>query len=184
MDWFTADTHFGHAAILKYTSRPWASVADMNEALIANWNAVVGQNDRVYHLGDFAFLNTTASLDLLARLKGRIHLIEGNHDRHRAAKVRERFVWVDAFAELKFPVLDGLRKFVLCHYPLLTWNKAKYGSFMLHGHSHGHMQANHSAARRMDVGVDCHPEYRPFSLDEVIAHMAAKGPLDAGPRPD
>jgi hypothetical protein len=52
--YFTADTHFNHANIISFCQRPFASVAEMNEALIAKWNARVGEGDLVYHLGDFA----------------------------------------------------------------------------------------------------------------------------------
>lgn len=58
--WFTADTHFGHRNILKHCDRPFGSVKEMDEALIAMWNAVVGLNDDVWHLGDFAYRSAQA----------------------------------------------------------------------------------------------------------------------------
>ena len=45
--WFTADTHFGHTNIIKYYSRPFATEREMDEVLIANWNAIVQKNDEV-----------------------------------------------------------------------------------------------------------------------------------------
>lgn len=53
--WFTSDTHFGHNNIMKFCQRPWKTVEEMDNALIQNWNSVVGENDIVFHLGDFAF---------------------------------------------------------------------------------------------------------------------------------
>ena len=53
---FTSDTHFYHANIINFCKRPFANVETMNEALIENWNAVVGANDIVFHLGDFCFI--------------------------------------------------------------------------------------------------------------------------------
>ena len=41
MVFFTADTHFDHANIIRFCNRPFATVEDMNEALIANWNRKV-----------------------------------------------------------------------------------------------------------------------------------------------
>ena len=51
---FTADTHFGDAHILRQRGRRFASLAEHDETLVANWNAMVGPEDEVWHLGDFA----------------------------------------------------------------------------------------------------------------------------------
>ena len=53
--WFTADTHFGHANIIKHCNRPWPHIAAHDEALIARWNEVVGESDTAYVIGDFAY---------------------------------------------------------------------------------------------------------------------------------
>ena len=50
--WFTSDTRFGHAAVLRHSDRPWEGVGEMNAAIIDNWNANVGAKDTVWHLGD------------------------------------------------------------------------------------------------------------------------------------
>jgi calcineurin-like phosphoesterase family protein len=78
-----SDTHFGHANICKFTCRgvrlrPWDRIEDHDEALVANWNAVVKPTDKVYHLGDVAIAKK--SLDILSRLHGDKILIRGNHD--------------------------------------------------------------------------------------------------------
>ncbi|OJU81632.1 MAG: hypothetical protein BGO10_08500 [Chlamydia sp. 32-24] len=46
--WFIADTHFSHANIIKYAGRPFASVEEMDRALIENWNKCVGNDDQVF----------------------------------------------------------------------------------------------------------------------------------------
>jgi calcineurin-like phosphoesterase family protein len=51
---FTSDTHFGHQNIIDFCDRPWRTADEMNEALIERWNRLVGPNDTIYHLGDFA----------------------------------------------------------------------------------------------------------------------------------
>jgi calcineurin-like phosphoesterase family protein len=78
--WFTSDHHFNHKNILEYTSRPWKSVEEMNEALILNWNEVVSEEDLVWHLGDFAMGDRSKMLDIRTRLNGRINFVRGNHD--------------------------------------------------------------------------------------------------------
>lgn len=76
---FTSDTHFGHENIIKFCKRPYQSVEEMNEALIENWNKVIGKNDTVFHLGDFALGGSTVWNNTLDRLNGKIYLIFGNH---------------------------------------------------------------------------------------------------------
>jgi calcineurin-like phosphoesterase family protein len=89
--WFIADTHFGHKNILEYEKehRPFATVEEMNEQLINNWNNVVGAKDRVYHLGDFCFGKD--NIGLAARLKGSKRLILGNHDTYPASEYFHHF---------------------------------------------------------------------------------------------
>lgn len=52
--WFTSDTHFGHANIIKYCNRPYKDTEEMNADLIKRWNSTVGKDDLVWHLGDFS----------------------------------------------------------------------------------------------------------------------------------
>jgi calcineurin-like phosphoesterase family protein len=78
--WYTADTHFGHRNVVNLGSgRPFASVEDHDEALVANWNAVVRPEDEVMHLGDFS-LSVTAMERVVHQLNGAITLVAGNHD--------------------------------------------------------------------------------------------------------
>ena len=66
---FTSDTHFGDHRVLNLYPRPFGSVAEMDGAMVANWNAVVRDEDEVWHLGDFARTAKQAG-ELLARLNG------------------------------------------------------------------------------------------------------------------
>ena len=77
--WFTSDFHMDHRNILEYCNRPYLTVGEMNEAIVANWNAVVEQDDTVYFLGDFS-LSIKSVQKYLPRLMGNKVLITGNHD--------------------------------------------------------------------------------------------------------
>lgn len=83
MAWFISDHHFNHDKIIEYCNRPFANVEEMNNYMIKQWNSVVGKNDLVYHLGDFALQSGKKTVaNLINQLNGNIILILGNHDRH------------------------------------------------------------------------------------------------------
>ena len=65
--YFTSDTHFNHANIIGFCSRPFKNVNEMNETLIANWNRVVGVDDIVFHLGDFCLGGSAEWTNVLNR---------------------------------------------------------------------------------------------------------------------
>ena len=79
-----SDTHFNHENVIRYSNRPYASVEEMNEALIANWNNVVKPEDVVICLGDFALGNKDDIPGIVARLNGMKILVRGNHDRSKS----------------------------------------------------------------------------------------------------
>lgn len=162
--WFTADTHLHHGNIIKHCSRPFADADEMDEALIANWNARVGPRDHVWHLGDFAFCGGGRAAAYLERLNGIKHLVWGNHD---SKQVRRLPHWESSEPYTEISV-DGLR-IVLFHYALRVWNKSHHGSLHLYGHSHGNLPGTRQSC---DVGVDCW-DYRPVSLEEILARLEA-----------
>ena len=158
--YFTSDTHFGHGGALGLYRRPFASVAAMNEALLARWNETVGPNDVVWHLGDFAIRQRPPVVaDLLAQLNGRKHLVAGNND---PPSTRELAVWesVQSYLEIE---ADGVGM-VLCHYPFRSWRGMGKGWVNLHGHSHGRLKP---LPRQFDVGVDVW-SFRPVTLSEIL----------------
>ena len=53
MIFYTADLHFHYAPLL--SSRPFAAVEEMDEALIRNWNERVSPEDTVYLVGDIGY---------------------------------------------------------------------------------------------------------------------------------
>lgn len=166
---FTADTHYFHKGILEYSKRPFADVSEMNEAMVNRWNSVVSKNDIVYHLGDVSMGSSKATREILYSLNGLIRLVRGNHDRAIKGDLAKRFEWVKDYYEAKGP--DG-RKIILCHYAFQVWNQSHYGSWHLHGHSHGSLAPWN--VKRMDVGVDTNKFY-PYSMDKIEALMALRG---------
>ena len=82
MIYFTSDAHYHHVRALELIpTRPWATLADMNEGLIENHNKVVKPTDTLIILGDFIMgLKSDTVPHILSRLNGSLHLIVGNHD--------------------------------------------------------------------------------------------------------
>ena len=168
MIWLTSDTHFGHGNVLGYSKRPFASIAEHDEALVAGWNALVQPGDLVYHLGDFSLCRPDYAALLVARLAGQKFLIRGNHDsRSTLKRIASHFVKVCDYEEIQ----HKSRKVCLMHYPILSWRAMHHGSVMLHGHCHGNLRYN--SARRVDVGVDCWT-YMPVSLGEAVLTAITK----------
>lgn len=162
--WFTSDTHFGHANIIKYCNRPFSSVEEMNEKMVEAWNDVVRPGDRIYHLGDFCFLQPDVASKLTKRLNGEKFLVRGNHDKNHVLKaISDDFIWVKDYFELR---LDEF--IVLSHFPFSLWNKSHYGSWNLHGHCHGTYKSEKKM--QLDVGVDCF-NFRPVSYDDIRQTM-------------
>lgn len=160
---FTSDTHFGDHRTLNIHKRPFASVAEMDDELVGNWNAVVGPSDEVWHLGDFARTVGIAAA-VLPALNGRKHLLRGNNDPNGIVGLPD-WTSVGEYEELQ---QDG-QLLVLCHYAFRTWNGQHRKSVNLHGHSHGRLK---SLPRQVDVGVDCWG-FRPASLADVLARASS-----------
>ncbi len=168
--WFTGDTHYGHAKVIEYSNRPYKDVKEMDEMLVYNYNSVVRPNDVVYHLGDFAFCDEKRAISIVKQLMGNKHLIFGNHDKRlrRSGAFCEQWNWTKDLADITI----NDQRIVLMHYAMLTWNKAHYGAWMLHGHSHGSLKED-SNALRTDVGVDCW-DWTPVHFDQIAAKMKTK----------
>lgn len=160
---FTSDTHFGHANIIKYCNRPFFSVGEMDEALIANWNSVVKNGDTVWHLGDFTMYGTEQAERYRNRLNGDIHLIWGNHDRNA---VRDMTIWKSS--QYACEISHSGCKITLCHYAMRVWNKCRRGALMFYGHSHNGLAGS---SQSLDVGVDAW-HYKPVTLPQILQRIS------------
>jgi len=174
MIFFTSDTHFGHANVIRYSNRPFKDAREMDDEMIKRWNATVGNNDVVYHLGDFAFAQPDRIDVILRQLNGHKHFLNGNHDKTmRKLDLKQYFETVGDYREINVPDKDGpyheKQMIVMCHYPMISWNKAHHGSWMLHGHCHHNLKYPFRG-RIVDVGVDGW-DYKPVSYDQIKEHM-------------
>jgi calcineurin-like phosphoesterase family protein len=179
---FISDAHFGHANVIKYDNRPFSDVEEMNHTLIENWNELVGVNDTVIYMGDFCFDRSGGLAKSIAdQLNGKIHFVLGNHDNEKDIRKLNRFESVSDYINLSVLDTDNPRKkqgIMIMHYPILSWDKAHHGDFMLHGHCHGSLVNNPEYSwyyKRKVIDVGCNmTNYRPISYSEVKEIMSKK----------
>ena len=150
----TADTHFGHANIIKYCKRPFSDVHGMDVALIERWNAVVNDDDTVFHLGDVGFADFRTAV---WQLNGTIILIRGNHDKPKKDNLYDEVHDVYMLRHGKYSIW-------LSHYSHVAWPQKSRGSMHLFGHSHGKLEG---VGRSLDIGVDMW-DYTPVHIETAI----------------
>ncbi len=169
MIYFTSDLHLGHENILRFANRPFDNIEEMNRTLIANYNALVSNEDTVYILGDLAYrIPVTEANEIISRLNGKKHLIVGNHDKNYDRSLFEEVVdYKQLHTHSKY--------FTLMHYPMLEWAKMRCKSIMLHGHMHNegmdyNIECRKNGIRRFDVGVDAN-NFCPVAITTIIEFM-------------
>lgn len=171
MKWFTSDLHLRHRNIIEYCGRPFKKadgqydVDLMDKTLAINWDAVVRPGDEVYVLGDICF-DPLYGFEWIRKRPGQKFLVWGNHDPSEK-KAKDRAMLAKAFVKtgdiMKTKVGDQL--IVMCHFPLLRWDRAHFGSWMLHGHTHNELDYPFTG-KIQDVGVDAW-NMQPVSFDAL-----------------
>lgn len=192
-----SDTHFGHEnSWAKFKNadgsplRPFTSTEEMDEEMIARWNAKVTDKDTVYHLGDVVIAKR--HLEKVKRLNGRKILIRGNHD-----------IFKDKdFYEVGFEQIHGVRvfvdKWIMSHIPLHPDSVTTRFRVNVHGHLHGNevmrerevcvdpgindyytqIPPRYDTVREIDPRYLCvsveHTNYEPLSFEEVEARIQAR----------
>ncbi|MCJ2044983.1 metallophosphoesterase [Methylobacterium sp. J-078] len=165
---FTADTHFGDAPLVQRRRTAFGSVDAHDAALIARWNAVVGPDDSVWHLGDFAAGASRAHCAaVFARLNGVKRLVRGNHDTNRVLDLP----WAEPPVEsARITAQDGRGRawrLFLSHYPHRSWPGFWRETRHLYGHTHACLP---DTSRACDVGADAW-DYRPVELATLLARQ-------------
>jgi len=162
---FTADEHYDHTNINRYCGRPFRSVTEMNEHLIAQHNAKVTADDITFHVGDFYLGRAEGVLKIISRLNGTHWFIPGSHD-----KWLERKTLLTQGLAITKPLLE-LKMFdphiICCHYAMRVWAKSHFNSWHVYGHSHGKLPPE---GKSWDVGVD-NNAFAPVSYEELVEIM-------------
>lgn len=189
---YSSDQHFGHRNIIDYCNRPFSSIQEMDEVIIARWNETVGVDDEVWVLGDFAMGDRARSLGYLQRMNGTKYLVTGNHDKcspteknghlHIQQYLDAGFTAVVSQAQVSLPPVHPRGqnlKVLLSHYPYAGDShtaRDRYAKFRLRdlgqplvcGHVHTDWKTSISpqGTVQVNVGVD-QWNFRPISAEEV-----------------
>jgi len=181
MIFYTSDLHLAHSNIIKLCNRPFADVNEMNNSLIANWNSRITNNDTVYIVGDLYFRAENPE-SLIVQLKGKKHLIIGNHDSTWIKKVDVAKYFKSVERMIVFG--NGKCKVTLCHYPMMSFE----GDYLIHGHIHNNKNANYwpllsKMENALNASVEVN-EYSPVTFEELIVNNSifklGISPLDYG----
>ena len=174
--YLTSDLHFGHDREFIWKVRGYDSVEHMNDRQVEKWNAIVDNDDDVYVLGDI-MLGTTDNIHYVSQLKGRLHIVLGNHDTATREKLYKELPNVVEVAEIGIRLSYKKYHFVLTHYPMLTGNLEKESlnqmSLNLYGHTHQLTNFYNDMPFLYHVGVDSHNGY-PVLIDDIIDEMNKK----------
>lgn len=171
----TSDTHAYHKNITKGVSewesgtmRDFKDQYEMTSVMVDNINRMVGENDVIYHLGDWSF----GGFDKVKEFRDRIvckniHLVFGNHDAHIR---KNRDDCQKLFSSVHSDLLVRLcgKTFHMYHYPLSSWQDIGDGGINLYGHCHGNYKLNRG--KQMDVGMDTNG-LSPYHISEIIDRM-------------
>ena len=188
--WIASDSHYNHTNICRGVTgwrmpdgsipieqtRDFPTLAKMNDAIVNGINGVVGQDDVLIHLGDWSFGGFESIQTLFDRLICKnVYLYLGNHDHHQKKNkhgIKELFTLVDNSEDAFY---CDKKMFHIQHYPIQSWRDMKQGSIHLHGHTHFTGDNRFGNGKKMDIGMDGHPEFRPYNLrTEIIPLMATR----------
>lgn len=124
----------------------------MDMVMIENWNKVVKQQDKIYHLGDITF--NQKKMEYFKILNGYKRLVAGNHDTLKLKKYTDHF-----------QAIYGVRvfqDFVCTHIPIHPASMARF-KYNVHGHTHSN---NIDDDRYINICVE-KTNYAPIHIDEI-----------------
>lgn len=166
MNYYIADTHFGHSNVISFDKRPFSSADEMDRIMLANWNSRITDNDDVYIIGDFVYRADKNVAWYCNRLHGKKHLILGNHDK-LTDDDRKYFVSVDKMLH----ITDGSNQICACHFPIAEWNGFRKGHYHIYAHIHNKKDDTYEfmSKRERALNAGCMiNNYMPVTFQELV----------------
>lgn len=168
MNFYIADTHFGHSNVIKFDNRPFENVEEMDKKMIEYWNNRVTDDDDVYIIGDFVYRSDKPISWYCNKLKGKKHLILGNHDR-LTEDDKKCFISIDKMLH----IIDGRDHICACHFPIAEWNGFHKGHYHIFAHIHNRQDDTYQFMRTREKALNAGcmiNQYQPVTLKELIVN--------------
>jgi len=193
-----SDHHFHHKNINKFEPirlkvAKKLKYINTEKMMIDKWNSVVGKNDTVLYLGDFAF----AYIDgYLKKLNGNKIFIYGNHDKNNLFNYAKVIKGVlvegeETIQDRELSLFSGLiktingKKIMFYHYPLeyedkydkqkerivkrINKGKEIYNNFNCDLLIHGHVHSNEQKDIKNHFNVSCESlNFVPIQIKELL----------------
>jgi calcineurin-like phosphoesterase family protein len=198
---FWSDLHLCHEKDFILVPRGFSCAKIAKEALRNRWLKKITENDVVFLLGDSVVgAGNRGEEELTEFLHSvpfkEIYLMPGNHPSGFSALVDQAvYKGLSLNRDLIFGynLTDNKRinlipnyfevsvegqMIVMSHYPILSWNKAGKGSYMLFGHVHSNLEKvdwiknNYLKGKCLDLGIESTPE--PLEFAEIQKIMQNK----------
>lgn len=162
--WVTSDWHFCHNQNFIYEPRNCQSVDEMNQTILTNHNTLVSDDDEVYVLGDLTLNDVEKGLELISQMKGKLHIVCGNHD--TAARI-EKYKELPNVVSVNNMEIIKYKKWtwVLSHWPTIVGNFDDPAPiYNLHGHTHSNDKFSYDKC--YSVNPEAHNN-KPVLLDDI-----------------
>ena len=175
--WISSDWHISHDNIRRFSSRPFASIEEMEQDCIKECADKLRPGDRFIYLGDLHWAKSPHPIDsFLQKIltpKIQFFFVRGNHD-YQIDKVRKladehgkyRITLIKEIFELQ--LADQL--IVCSHYPIFSWNKKRYGAMHAWGHLHTPPDKKYGFGKSCEVGYDSQGKWL-ISVEEFIEQV-------------
>lgn len=126
MNYYISDLHILHKNVCgegnNFDNRPFETMKEMIEYIKYHWNKKITNVDDVYILGDMCWKENEEAIQFVSTLKGKKHLILGNHDRAKDKRYAQLFVEIIPYKEVKEFINGKQYRLILSHYPIMFWN--------------------------------------------------------------
>lgn len=126
MNYYISDLHILHKNVCgegnNFDNRPFETMKEMMEYIKYHWNKKITNADDVYILGDMCWKENEEAIQFVSTLKGKKHLILGNHDRCKDGRYAQQFVEIVPYKEVKEFINGKQYRLILSHYPIMFWN--------------------------------------------------------------